>query len=270
MPLLAIAAADIDASGRSIEADLPVAWLNEELADTEARASVPGHVSARLSRSGAEVVVRGRVHSMLDIPCARCLGPAKLDIDADLSLLLKPVPSLASAHEKRAESKPSEGSAKKASKGQERQGGAEKDAGAARKDRGSSGKKSSKGKGRGEDLPEYEFGSDEADLDAYDGELVVLDGFVREAILLELPIFPLCSESCAGIRPASPEVAEGGASPPLDPRLMPLRALRASLAQSQSRAEPAEPRKSNGEQTKVHDASHAVVEALQEKKTKKE
>ena len=41
-------------------------------------------------------------------------------------------------------------------------------------------------------------------MDHYDGETVVLDPFVREAILLEVPNFPLCSEDCAGIQPAAP------------------------------------------------------------------
>lgn len=42
--------------------------------------------------------------------------------------------------------------------------------------------------------------SDSADVIAYDGETVVLDGLVRDEMLLALPIVPLCSESCAGIR----------------------------------------------------------------------
>ena len=55
---------------------------------------------------------------------------------------------------------------------------------------------------RGED--EYEFTSDRGrPVDTYDGETVVLDPFVREAILLEVPNFPLCSEGCPGIRPAA-------------------------------------------------------------------
>ncbi len=74
---------------------------------------------------------------------------------------------------------------------------------------------------------EYEFTSGEADVDTYDGETVVLDGFVREAILLEVPNFPLCSEGCPGI------LSRGRASGPqkrrvarIDPRLAPLGALR--------------------------------------------
>jgi uncharacterized protein len=63
--------------------------------------------------------------------------------------------------------------------------------------------------------------ADEADVDTYEGEEVVLDRFLREAILLESPTFPLCSEACEGIRPASESVShsEDAAT---DPRLLPL------------------------------------------------
>ncbi len=68
---------------------------------------------------------------------------------------------------------------------------------------------------------EGSLGTGEADIDTYEGDEVVLDRFVREAILLESPTFPLCSEACEGIRPAS-----DSASPPreagTDPRLRPL------------------------------------------------
>jgi len=66
-----------------------------------------------------------------------------------------------------------------------------------------------------------EFSGDEADTDTYEGEEVVLDRFVREAILLESPIFPLCSEACEGIRPA-PEPAPSSGQTVSDPRLLPL------------------------------------------------
>jgi len=68
---------------------------------------------------------------------------------------------------------------------------------------------------------ETDFDADEADADTYEGEEVVLDRFVREAILLESPIFPLCSEACEGIRPASDSApdSEGAVT---DPRLLPL------------------------------------------------
>jgi uncharacterized protein len=69
--------------------------------------------------------------------------------------------------------------------------------------------------------PAEEFEPDEADVDTYEGDEVVLDRFVREAILLESPTFPLCSEACEGIRPASESTSgQGGAV--TDPRLLPL------------------------------------------------
>ena len=68
---------------------------------------------------------------------------------------------------------------------------------------------------------ETEFDGEDADIDTYEGEEVVLDRFVREAILLESPIFPLCSEACEGIRPAS-DSAPGSEGAVTDPRLLPL------------------------------------------------
>jgi uncharacterized protein len=67
----------------------------------------------------------------------------------------------------------------------------------------------------------------DADVVPYDGETVVLDGLVRDELLLALPIVPLCSESCAGIR--REDSASGRASTPeasIDPRLMPLLSLK--------------------------------------------
>ena len=68
---------------------------------------------------------------------------------------------------------------------------------------------------------EEEFAPDEADTDTYEGDEVVLDRFVREAILLESPTFPLCSEACEGIRPASESGPPTGGAV-TDPRLLPL------------------------------------------------
>lgn len=195
MPLLSVSAHDIDAAGLSLDAELPPAWLDAEVGDAEVLAQGPGRVAARLSRSGNDVVVRGRVQAALTTPCARCLEPAAIHVDTELTLLLQPAPA----------AKP--GAAKP---------GATK-AGAAKP-------ATARPKHAKED--EYEFSSAEADVDTYDGETVVLDDLVREAILLEVPNFPLCSEGCPGIRPAAgPAPAEA-----LDPRLSPLGALKAKLS----------------------------------------
>jgi uncharacterized protein len=66
---------------------------------------------------------------------------------------------------------------------------------------------------------EYEFGPEEADVLPYDGDTIVLDGLVRDELLLEIPMIPLCSEACPGISPgAAPKEEEH----PVDPRLQPL------------------------------------------------
>ncbi|MGK3963081.1 DUF177 domain-containing protein [Sorangium sp. So ce118] len=218
MSQFAVSANDIDISGLSLDMSVPTDWLNAELADADVTGRAPGHLSARLSRTGNEIVVRGRVKAPVATPCARCLSPAPLDIDAELSLLLRPAPKAEThgpGHRHRRDDGGRNGAAKAEPKVKE---------------------------------AEYEFTADEADVDTYDGETVVLDPFIREAILLEMPNFPLCSEACPGIGPAaSREDRQGGSStlvggaveedeaaPGLDPRLAPLSALREKLGQKPS------------------------------------
>lgn len=73
-------------------------------------------------------------------------------------------------------------------------------------------------KGKKED--EYELSSDEADMLPFDGDTVVLDDLVRDELVLETPMIPLCSEDCAGIAPP-PGLSQGPetADKPIDPRL---------------------------------------------------
>jgi uncharacterized protein len=70
-------------------------------------------------------------------------------------------------------------------------------------------------------------GAEQADLIPYDGETLVLDDLVRDAILLGIPMIPLCSEACPGIRPQPPEESATPA-PGIDPRLRPLLRLKKS------------------------------------------
>ena len=182
MPLISVSAHDIDAAGLGLDAELPPAWIDGELSDADVKARAPGEVTARLSRTGDEIIVRGRVKAALMVPCARCTDPTALAVDTELTLLLQPVAPAGKGAKPKHHHKPDD---------------------------------------------EYELTAEEADVDSYDGETVVLDSFVREAILLEVPNFPLCSEGCPGIRPAA-EPAPAEAEPPLDPRLSPLAALRAT------------------------------------------
>jgi uncharacterized protein len=97
----------------------------------------------------------------------------------------------------------------------------------------SSGKKGG-GKGRKRSEPEeIELTPEDADTLTYDGETVVLDSVVRDELILATPIFPLCSEDCAGISRPPEDEAKGTKpddsvtrEPDVDPRLLPLLRLK--------------------------------------------
>jgi uncharacterized protein len=189
-PLLSISRKDLDSGPKSIRASLPGAWLRARLTPAEAdstsdapglSASSDGSVDLKLTPTGGDnFLLQGRVRATLDAQCGRCLGPATVPVDGEVSLMLVP------------------------------------DAKA--KARATKGKKSKDSEG------EFEFDESEADIATYDGETIVLDELVREAILLEVPISPLCSETCAGIS-SDPRVADELARARLDPRLSPLAKL---------------------------------------------
>ena len=83
------------------------------------------------------------------------------------------------------------------------------------------------------DLPEeIELEADDLDRARFVGHEVILDELVREHLLLECPMQPLCSEGCQGIaiptkvRPPAEAFGEGR----IDPRLSPLQQLRGKLS----------------------------------------
>ena len=80
---------------------------------------------------------------------------------------------------------------------------------------------------------EVELTDADADTFPYEGESLILDDVVRDELVLETPMIPLCSEDCAGIRPPDTGAAESDPSGPsaslgdkIDPRLAPLLNLR--------------------------------------------
>jgi len=185
---------DLDLGGRSVRFPITPAWLRGALEGCEPQPAGPaGQMDVHLTKTGNDVLVQGQVDAALVVPCARCLEPVEFRPHIELSLLLHPA-AAAPASARRA----GQGSASSAHV---------------------PGKPPNKPSPKGDD--ETELGTDDADTDTYVGEEVVLDRFVREAILLESPIFPLCSEACEGIRPASDSApdSQGGVT---DPRLLPL------------------------------------------------
>jgi uncharacterized protein len=80
------------------------------------------------------------------------------------------------------------------------------------------------GKARGERTDEDdELDPESADTIAFDGDSLVLDDLVRDELLLGIPMIPLCSEACPGIRPQAPERTPRSA---VDPRMRPLTSLK--------------------------------------------
>jgi uncharacterized protein len=186
-PLLAISRKDLDQGPKLVRAALPAEWLTRHLAPLGEEATAPdvtasadGAVDLRLTPAGDDnFLLQGHVRATLDTRCARCLDPAKVAVDGEITLLL--VPKIE----------------------------------ASRRARAPKGRRSKDSEG------EFEFDGDEADVAHYDGETVILDELVREAILLEVPVAPLCSDACSGIA-SDPAVAPKLEAARIDPRLAPL------------------------------------------------
>ena len=216
-PELKFNVGDLDAGGKRFTFPLRAAWIRGVLEDHEATAAGPdGELDVRASRSGTDVVVHGTLHARLTVPCARCLDPVPLDIDQTLSLLFVPGKVAPPPVTKEA-----------------LKDGADK--------------RDAKKKKRA-DAEEYELTAQEADTLPYEGDVVFLDDVIRDELILETPIFPLCSEDCPGMSappgegaearttsPASTRKANGGGSgntpegdtsADIDPRLLPLLRLK--------------------------------------------
>jgi uncharacterized protein len=69
---------------------------------------------------------------------------------------------------------------------------------------------------------EIEFSPEDADTLPYSGESLVLDDFVRDELILETPMIPLCSEDCPGMDAPPAPKDETPEEPAIDPRLLPL------------------------------------------------
>ncbi len=79
---------------------------------------------------------------------------------------------------------------------------------------------------RGEESEEPVLTEEDAAYDSFSGETIVLDDWVREQVLLELPMFPLRSDLRLEASPAIASPPQSPAGPrALDPRLQPLKDL---------------------------------------------
>ena len=173
---------DLDESGKDWNFAIRTDWLESALSNTElSPGSADGRLTVHAQRSGADVLVQGRIQAPMTTICARCLSEVPLEVDLPLTAIFSP-------HHLRPE-----------------------------------------------DSDEIDVRVDELNQDYFSGTTVVLDSMVRELLLLEAPMKPLCSEDCPGIPvPAhlQPPAKVFGDSAS-DARLAPLLKLKAALMKNE-------------------------------------
>jgi DUF177 domain-containing protein len=198
-----VSVADLERGPRSVSWPLTRAWLGGALADTDATPLEDGQLDVTLTKSGRDVLVRGRLRARVSMPDSRTLEPVELELAPELFLMLSPAcPPEAARRRSRGKGKG------RAPAGRDEPPTAQR-----------------KGKSRG--WPEDpELSDGDAAADTYDGEEVLLDRFVREFILLELPMVAhkdLRSAPPPAIGPLPPAADEQQER--VDPRLAPLAAI---------------------------------------------
>lgn len=211
---------ELDDGPKELRGSLSRSWLVDALKDTDVQpyGDDDGSIDLILTKTGEEVLVQGHLAVRVSLPCSRTLDPAIYELRPDVFLMLAPA-----GHDPTASR-------------------ARRPARAARKNRENENKKPGKKKTGWETDPELTDA--EAATDTYSGDQVVLDDFVREFILLEVPMVPL-REDLRGVPfeanpplPSDRDPADASseemtsaksAEKPLDPRLSPLAELKARL-----------------------------------------
>ena len=224
---------DLDDGPKTLRQEISDAWLVQQLSDTDVApaGNGDGHLDVTLTKNGRDVLVRGRLAVTIQVPCARTLDPAVYRVTPEVFLLLGPkTASETSGSGARGGRKGAEAvrAAGKAVAKDARSGGR----GASRTPDGGAGKASG-GKGGSETWDDDGL-LDEGDAarDTYSGDQVVLDDFLREFILLEIPMVPLREDLRKApfeATPSPPGSPSAGVPEELDPRLSPLIALKARL-----------------------------------------
>jgi len=205
---------DLEAGPRRMVCAIVEDWLKAALQESDAEPRGPGQLDVNLERTGRRVVVRGRAAAPLTMPCARSLVPTPVDVDAEIFLVLEPA----------------EPRAKPASSNRGRAGRRALRGQAVAPSSRNIGDPQAKTGGRSEALADLD-----AAHDVYSGEVIVLDAFVREALLLELPMMPLASGLPSGDSPGihpTRDAAESGGEKFIDERLKPLAEIMRRLGNS--------------------------------------
>jgi uncharacterized metal-binding protein YceD (DUF177 family) len=196
---------DLDEHGKDYTFAVTRSWLAGTLEGVaDVRAPAPGtpdgamHVSAQ--KIGAEYLVRGTVDASLVADCYRCLEDVPLEVHAEVAVLFRPGPAA------------ERGGSARAGDPSPRPGGARGPEPRGARPRGQEARAPERGGKRGarpapDDAEELDL--EGPDRETFAGDAIVLDGLVRELLLLEVPMQPLCRDDCPGI--AVPEHVKGPA-----------------------------------------------------------
>ncbi len=195
MKTFTVPLADLERGPKNAVWRMDEKWLDAAMEGTDAKARDAGSIDVTLTKDGRQVIVKGQIKAPLSMPCAVSAEPVDVDVESELLLLLTPEPAPIVTPK----SKKAGAAAESASKGN--------------------------GKPAGLRANERYLSDEEAAQDHYSGNEIVLDSFVREFILLELPMVPLRSDLREKDKPAipgPPEKTEDGSGKQIDPRLAPL------------------------------------------------
>jgi len=208
-PSFVVRLADLERAPLKTTFTLSEAWLSRELADAQAVPLGPGTATVELMKTGGTVLVRGKLHVKITVPCVVTLDPLPFDLEPEIFLQLGQEPETNERH------KAARGPGKTGPAGPEVKAKGDAKPEAARRPR----------RRRAKDDPE--LSDEEAATDTFKGEEIVLDGFFREFILLEVPPYPRRSDlpSAEESLSSRPLAGPPGEAKPLDPRLLPLLGL---------------------------------------------
>lgn len=219
--MFVVPVADLERGAKTVSWPIPDSWLASALEDVEAvPQGTEGMLEVELSKNGSEVLVRGRARVSVRVPCVVTLEPLDYELTPEIFLMLSKAPT--------PPPQPRSGR-----DGKRRAGAAAQKAGSGSK-AGASAARAPRGRGRG-GLEAWAQDPELTEIDAardfFEGDKIVLDGFVREFILLELPMYPRRSDLPSEQTPARATPLPSGppAADPVDPRLLPLAELRDRL-----------------------------------------
>ena len=229
-PELVIPVADLERGPKHAEFVLSEPWLSRALEGTNATLVAPGKVEVTVTKNGPDVLVRGQLVVDLTLPCVITLDPVPVPVRVEILLMLSPKSGAITAHEghvarRRArppkiEDPAAPATPEKAKRGPDRAG------------RPKGPGKSGPADGQWDESPVLD--DETAGQDTYEGHEIVLDDFVREFLVLELPMFPRRSDLPTDEPTANPPLpadSQPGGDKPLDPRLSPLAELKSRLEQ---------------------------------------